>query len=44
MVPTPSLEVLDITSAKIYQMNMDVALLGMGSSPDPYPLRTSHIG
>ena len=44
MVPTPSLEVLDMTSAKIYQMNMDVALLGMGSSPDPYPLRTSHIG
>jgi hypothetical protein len=40
----PSVEVLDMASTAIYRLHLDVALLGKGSSPDPYPPRTSHIG
>ena len=42
--PVPSVEVLDVASVVIHHLPLDVALLGMGSSPDPYPPRTSHIG
>ena len=40
----PSVEVFDMASAAIYHLPLGVALFGMGSSPDPYPPRTSHIG
>ena len=40
----PSVEVFDMASAAIYHLPLGVVLLGMGSSPDPYPPRTSYIG
>ena len=43
-VHTPSVAVLDMASVAIHNLHVDVALLGQGSSPDPYPPRTSHIG
>ena len=44
MAHDPSVEVRDMVSAAIYHLHLDVALLGMGSNPDPYPPRTSYIG
>ena len=44
MAHSPSVEAFDMASAAIYHLPPDVALLGMGSNPDPYPPRTSHIG
>ncbi len=42
--PVASVEILVMASAAVYHLRLEVALLGMGSSPDPYPPRTSHIG
>jgi hypothetical protein len=44
MAHSPSVEAFDMASVAIYHLPLDVALLGVGSSPDPYPPRTSHIG
>ena len=43
-VHDPLAEAFNMASAAIYHLPLDVPLLGMGSSPDPYPPRTSHIG
>ena len=43
-VHDPSVEVFDMVSAAIYHLPLGVVLIGMGSSPNPYPPRTSHIG
>lgn len=40
----PLAEVFNMASTATYHLPLAVALLGMGSSPDPYPPRTSHIG
>ena len=43
-IHAPSVELLGMVSTAVYHLHLDVALLGKGSSPDPYPPRTSHIG
>lgn len=40
----PRVEVLDMAPAAVHRLHLDAALLGNGSSPNPYPPRTSHIG